>query len=286
MFVDSHCHLDAYEEHSGESLDSLFERLLANASEDPMPPLPLGDALWSSPKKADDSLIRMPEAFVHVACSPENFDDGVKLAEKYPFVYTAFGIHPECVERETAEDEARLKELLRHPKCVGCGEIGLDYHYGSETKDAQKKLFERLLQVGIDSKKPLVLHLREADDDAIAILKNANLHDTRVHVHCFTGDTPFVERLLQLDAHIFVGFTGIITFKTAQNVRDAAAVVPLHQLLLETDTPYMAPVPHRGKTCHPGFIPYTARMLSHIKNLPVEELYRHCRENTRNCYGI
>lgn len=301
MFIDSHCHLDAYEEHSGESLDQLFDRLQkASAAatktagaeaesaktEGAMPPLPEGDAMWSSPKKADDSLIRMPEAFVHVACSPKSFDRAIELSEKYPFVYAAYGLHPECVLTETAEDEARMMELLKHPKAIACGEFGLDYHYGSDTKEAQVKLFERHLQMGIESGKPLVLHLREADDDAIAILKNANLHDTKIHVHCFTGDDVFVKRLLELDAQIFVGFTGIVTFKTAQNVRDAAAVVPLEQMLLETDSPYMAPVPHRGKTCHPGFIPYTARMLAHIKNVPVEDLYRHCRENTRTCYGI
>lgn len=293
MFIDSHCHLEAYEEFSGEPLDTLFERLRAASATaeaagtlDTLPPLPEGDAMWSSPKKADDNLIRMPEAFIHVACSPKSFDGAIEISEKYPFVYTAYGLHPECVLTETPEDEARLVELLKHPKCVACGEFGLDYHYGAEHKVEQVKLFERHLQLGLQSGKPLVLHLREADDDAIAVLKNADLRNTNIHVHCFTGDAPFVQRLMDLDAHIFVGFTGIITFKTAQNVRDAAAIVPLDQLLLETDTPYMAPVPHRGKTCHPGYIPYTARMLAHIKNVPVEDLYKHCRENTRRCYGI
>ena len=131
-----------------------------------------------------------------------------------------------------------------------------------------------------------MLHLREADEDALAVLRNANLHRKNVHVHCFTGTREFAERLLALDANIFIGFTGIITFKNAQNVRDAAAIVPDNRLLLETDAPYMAPIPYRGKPCHSGYIPYIAKALAEIKQMPVEDIYRLCRENTRLCYGI
>lgn len=296
MFIDSHCHLDAYEEYSGEMLDVLFARLQAatdaarTAQNDtatyPIPDLS-GPKTWSSSKSnAPDPNIRMPEAFIHVACDPKDLSRGIELIEKYPFVYGAFGIHPEYVDVTTPEDENRVVELLRHPKCVACGEIGLDYHYGADKKAEQCKLFERQLAIGIDSGKPLVFHLREADDDALRILRSANLHNRNIHVHCFTGSPEFVEELLNLDANVFIGFTGIVTFKSAQNVRDAAQLVPYNQLLLETDTPYMAPVPHRGKTCHPGFIPYTAQMLADIKKIPIDELYRLCRENTRKCYGI
>lgn len=296
MFIDSHCHLDAYEEFSGETLDSLFDRLrkatAANydSAGNPTTARTLPDASngqsWSSPKNASENLVCMPEAFVHVACDPKDLDRGVEIIEKYSFVYGAFGIHPEYVSVTTAQDEARITELLKHPKCVACGEIGLDYHYGVDKKKEQCKLFERQLAIGLDSGKPLVFHLREADDDALAILRNANLHDRNIHVHCFTGDPEFVEELLALDANVFIGFTGIVTFKSAQNVRDAASLVPYEQILLETDTPYMAPVPFRGKTCHPGYIPYTAQMLATIKKMDVEELYRQCRINTKKCYGI
>lgn len=304
MFIDSHCHLDAYEEYSGESLDSLFARLQAatdaarNAQEDaargeaqnsaafPIPDLKSQKSWSSSKSDAPDPNIRMPEAFIHVACDPKDLTRGVELIEKYSFVYGAFGIHPEYVSDTTPEDEKRVTELLKHPKCVACGEIGLDYHYGADKKHEQCKLFEHQLGIGIDSGKPLVFHLREADDDALAILRSAPLHGRNIHVHCFTGTPEFVEELLALNANVFIGFTGIVTFKSAQNVRDAAALVPYTQILLETDSPYMAPVPHRGKTCHSGFIPYTAQMLADIKQIPVEELYRQCRENTRNCYKI
>ena len=267
MFIDTHCHIDSYEQHSGES----FEALLARLPHDP------------------DNNVKMPEAFIHVACDPADFDYARELTEKYPNVYAAYGIHPEYVETETAEDEQRMMEFLKHPKCVACGEFGLDYHYGAETKAKQVELFERHLQLGLESGKPLVLHLREADEDALAVLRNADIQGKKIHVHCFTGSPEFCGQMLDLGskgAEIYVGFTGIITFKNAQNVRDAAAIVPPDQMLLETDSPYMAPIPYRGKPCHSGYIPYIAQALATIKNLPVEELYRHCRENTRRCYGI
>ena len=277
MFIDTHCHIDSYERHAEESFDELLERF-KNAS--------FTNDRSSAKEKAAALKIKRPEAFIHVACDPADFDRACELSEKYPFVYTAYGIHPEYVETETAEDESRMMEFLKHPKCVACGEFGLDYHYGAETKAAQVKLFERHLQLGLESGKPLVLHLREADEDALAVLRTASLHDRNIHVHCFTGTREFAEQLLALDANIYIGFTGIVTFNNAQNVRDAAAIVPITQMLLETDAPYMAPVPFRGKPCHSGYIPFIADKLAEIKNVPVEELYRHCRENTMKCYGI
>ena len=246
MFIDTHCHIDSYERHAGESFDALLERFQSAS---------FTTERSTAKEKAAASKIAQPEAFIHVACDPADFDRARELSEKYPFVYSAYGIHPEYVETETAEDEARMMEFLN-------------------------------LQLGIESGKPLVLHLREADDDALAVLRAANLHNRNVHVHCFTGTPEFVEQLLQLDANIFVGFTGIVTFNNAQNVRDAAALVPLDQMLLETDAPYMAPVPFRGKPCHSGYIPFIADKLAEIKNVPVEELYHHCRENTKKCYRI
>ena len=264
MFIDTHCHIDSYERHAGESFDALLARLPHDS----------------------DPTIRPPEAFIHVACDPQDFDYAREISEKYDNVYAAYGIHPEYVETETSDDEKRMVEMLSHPKCVACGEFGLDYHYGADTREAQTTLFERHLQLGLASGKPLVLHLREADDDALAILRNADLRNSKIHVHCFTGTRDFAERLLALDAEIFIGFTGIVTFKNAVNVREAAEIVPDNRMLLETDAPYMAPVPYRGKPCHSGYIPYIAKTLAETRKTPVEEIYRLCRENTRNCYGI
>ncbi len=264
MFIDTHCHIDSYERHAGETFSALLARL---------------------PHDSDPN-VELPEAFIHVACDPQDFDYARELSEKYGNVYAAYGIHPEYVETETSDDEKRMVELLKHPRCVACGEFGLDYHYGADTREAQVKLFERHLQLGIESGKPLVLHLREADDDALAVLNSADLRGKNVHVHCFTGTREFAERLLALDANIFIGFTGIVTFKNAASVRKAAEIVPENRMLLETDAPYMAPVPYRGTPCHSGYIPYIAKALAETRKTPVEEIYRLCRENTRLCYGI
>ena len=265
-FIDTHCHIDSYERHAGETFDALLARLHDPAT------------------RATGQ--ELPEAFIHVACDPADFDYARALSEKHSNVYAAYGIHPEYVETETPEDEARMLEYLKHPKCVACGEFGLDYHYNPESRPQQISLFERHLQLALSSGKPIVLHLREADDDAIAVLRCADLRGKNVHVHCFTGTPKFAEALLALDANIYIGFTGIITFKNAQNVRDTAAIVPSDRILLETDAPYMAPIPYRGKPCHPGYIPFIAQELAKTKKLPVEEIYRLCRENTRRCYRI
>ena len=171
MFSDTHCHIDSYERHTGESFDALLERL-------PRDP---------------DANVQTPEAFVHVACDPADFEYARELSEKYPNVYAAYGIHPEYTLTETPEDEARLVQYLAHPKCRACGEFGLDYHYNPETRDAQVALFERHLGIGIKSGKPLVLHLREADDDALAVLRNADLRNHKIHIHCFTSTPEFAQ---------------------------------------------------------------------------------------------
>lgn len=264
MFIDTHCHLDAYVEASNENLDALFFRL----------------------KNSTDNMQQMPKAFIHVACSPADYECAKNISEKYQFVYTAYGIHPEFAKTETFDDEILMQKMLQHSKCIACGEFGLDYHYGINDKVEQLSLFERHLQIGLQSKKPLVLHLREADDDALRILKRVNLNTTKIHVHCFTGAQKFCENLLELSENIYIGFTGIITFKNAQNVRDAASIVPLNKILLETDSPYMAPIPFRGKPSHSGNIPYIAQKLAQIKNIELDELYANCRQNTRECYGI
>ncbi|MCF0199039.1 MAG: DUF5013 domain-containing protein [Bacteroidaceae bacterium] len=198
MFIDTHCHLDAYEEFSKESLDALFERLRSNTAKLSAGPTANGEASWNSPKNAKEDFVQMPEAFIHVACSPESFDRGVELSEKYPFVFTAYGIHPECVLRETPSDEERLLELLKHPKAIACGEFGLDYHYGKDTRKQQLNLFQRHLQLGIQSGKPLVLHLREADDNTQQYIDSVNaaaqtdadkLADAQNITHHYLGET-------------------------------------------------------------------------------------------------
>lgn len=256
-FIDTHCHLDTYEEQTKESFEALWAKMGSK-----------------------------PEAMIQVACDPKEFEYAKNISEKYKFIYAAYGIHPHHVESFTPEQEALLRVYLDHPKAIACGEFGLDYHYGASTKAAQRTLFEKQIEIGIEKKKPLVLHLREAENDSLSILKNAPIQNQKIHVHCFTGTPDFAEALLALSPNIYIGFTGIISFKNADNVREAAKIVPLNRVLLETDAPYLAPVPYRGKPAHSGMIPIIAEHLAQIKNISKEDLLIACRENTRFCYGI
>jgi TatD DNase family protein len=256
-FVDTHCHLDTYEEQTQESFESLWAKMEVK-----------------------------PEAMIQVACDPHEFEYAKIMSEKYDFIYAAYGVHPQYVDSYRPEHEELLKSYLVHPKAVACGEFGLDYHYGAESKEAQCLLFEKELEIGLQKGKPLVLHLREAEKDSLSILRNAPIQNHPIHVHCFTGTPAFAEALLKLSSSIYIGFTGIISFKNAENVRAAAKIVPLERLLLETDAPYLAPVPFRGKPAHSGMIPLIAEHLAQVKNITKEELLSLCRENTRQCYHI
>lgn len=256
MFVDAHCHIDALEERTGETFDSLLAQM-----ETP------------------------PEAFIHNAPNLAAFEYARIISETHANVYATYGIHPEDIENF---DEARLiiTDYWSHERCVACGEFGLDYHYGADTREEQLRVFETQLDDALETGKPLVLHLREAEDDSIAILKNANIANTKIHVHCFTSNREYAEKLLGISDNIYIGFTGILTFRTADYIREAASIVPMNRLLLETDSPFMAPVPYRGKPSHGGMIPHIAKQLAEIKNVELDELYASVRQNTKDVYGV
>ena len=256
-FVDSHCHMDSFTEKSGIDLDSWWNTV--------------------SPK---------PDAILHVACEKSGFDYAEKISRLYPNVYTAFGIHPQNADSYDAETEECLMRLWASPKTVGIGEIGFDYHYETASRKKQREVFERQLEIGSPFHKVFVLHLREADDDSLNVLQHAHLQNATLHIHSCTASCRFVEAALQLPCRVYVGFTGILTFKNAESVREAASRVPLNRLLLETDSPYLAPVPCRGKPSHAGMIPQIGEVLAQVKNIPFEELMKQIRQYTRDCYGI
>ena len=147
-------------------------------------------------------------------------------------------------------------------------------------------MFIQQIQKAVEMKLPLVLHIREADDEALEIIRAHVPKDHTIHLHCYTSTPPFAVALVTEYPNAFVGFTGVVTYKSAQQIRDTVAQIPLERLLLETDAPFMAPIPLRGRTCHSGMIPHTAQKLAEVKNVPVETIYRITRENTRRCYGI
>ncbi|KAH7817250.1 putative TatD family hydrolase [Monocercomonoides exilis] len=243
-------------------------------------------------EKFREDVIKCPqcEKFVHVACDEASLPGGVDLMLRYQDVYGCFGIHPHNSKEYTPELEERLVDIFRKygetGKVLGWGEIGLDYHYDFCPRDLQKEVFIRQLKKAVELKLRIILHIREADDDALAIIREHVPKDHIIHLHCYTSDPPFAKALVEEYPNAFVGFTGVVTFKSAKGVVDSVAALPLNRILLETDAPYMAPVPFRGKTCHSGMIPSTAQKIALIKGVSVDEVYRQTRENTRKCYGI
>jgi TatD DNase family protein len=260
-FIDTHCHIDTILEKIGGTAEAVFEQM----------------------KPA-------PEAIVHVACDAKDLKWGNELLEKKEIngikIYGAFGVHPLYVNNFCEQAEADILEFLKQPSAVALGEIGLDYHYPGYNADLQKKVFLRQIEMGLKAGKPFVFHIRDAEDDAFEILQQIDSETIKAHIHCYTGTANFAKKVLSLKGNYFFGFTGALTFDKTANIKEAAAAIPLNKVLLETDAPYLAPVPFRGKTCLPSMIPHTAQVLASVKGIPLDELFKACRENTRAMYGI
>jgi TatD DNase family protein len=195
----------------------------------------------------------------------------VALAKRLPDrVGASVGIHPhDAVSR----DDAALAEhtaLAADPAVVAVGEIGLDYHYDHSPRDVQRRTFARLVALAREVKKPIVVHTREAAEDTLALLASEGARDVGGVIHCFSEDRPFAERALDLGFDL--SFSGIVTFKNATSVHEVAAWAPLDRVLVETDSPYLAPVPMRGKPCEPAFVAHTARRVAELRGIPLEEL--------------
>ena len=214
-----------------------------------------------------------------VACSLTDYAQLISILTKYPTIYGAFGIHPEYAET-MPKDEEMQKKLSAHPNIVAVGECGLDYHYNSETKKIQCSAFERQIEIAHRLKKPLIIHAREADDDIIAILNSANCAGLLTYggvLHCFTGSHRLAEKGLEVG--FYISASGVITFKNAESIRDVFKTVPIERLLIETDSPYMAPVPYRGKVNEPAFMVKTAEKLAEIKGVTLAEIDRITTQN-------
>lgn len=225
------------------------------------------------------------EACITISCDPESIGPALALAEN-DGVYAAFGIHPHDSKHYTPELEARLGEALKHPKCVAYGEIGLDYHYDLSEREVQSRVFARQIEVAVAAGKPLIIHTREAEEDTLALMKERVPRDWPIHVHCFTSSWSLAEGLLAHFPNLHLGFTGIVTFKNSEDLRETARRTPLERMLVETDGPYLAPVPHRGKPAHCGHVPLVLEKLAEIKERPLEEVAETLRANAKRLYGI
>ena len=238
--IDSHCHLDSKE------FDADREEVIARA-------LAAGV----------DTMVA-----IGTGNGPPDLEAGIRLAEKYPAFYATVGVHPHDASKADAAAFQRLAELTKHPKVVAIGEIGLDYHYDFSPREVQKAVFIEQMRVAADANKPIVIHTREAWDDTIALIRD-HWRGGGI-MHCFSGGPEEAKQALDLGFHL--SFGGIVTFPKATNIQEAAKIAPLDRILIETDAPYLAPVPNRGKRNEPAFVVETAKKLAALRGESFESI--------------
>lgn len=212
---------------------------------------------------------------INIGCDIPTSQESVDLAKKYDFVYATVGFHPHDAKSATGNYLEQLEEMAGYEKVVAIGEIGLDYYYDSSPRDVQKRVFEEQLQLAEKLNLPVSIHSREATEDTLELLQK---YKPKGVVHCYTGSAETAKVLLDIGLHI--GFTGVVTFKNAKKILKVIEIMPLDRILLETDCPYMAPEPFRGKRSTSDMILQTATTIADIKAIPVEELISIARENT------
>ena len=205
----------------------------------------------------------------------------LELADEFDFIYAACGIHPH--EAETCKQGYLpvLKKLCLEDKCVAVGEIGLDYHYDFSPREIQKQVFEQQLVLAKELDLPVIVHDREAHEDTLELLKR---YKPKGVVHCFSGSAEMAKEIVKLG--MYIGLGGAVTFKNARKPREVAAVVPSDRLLIETDCPYMTPVPHRGKRCDSTYIPFTAEVIAEVRGTTAQEILDLTRVNANSLFGL
>lgn len=230
-------------------------------------------------------LEKMPEMGVErimaVGYSLESSREELELARRFPYIVSAAGIHPENCAGLPADWLTQLEEILKAPEVKALGEIGLDYHYDGYDKELQAEVFERQLILAQKLDMPVIIHSRDACEDTMRLLRK---YRPRGVVHCFSGSAETAREVVKLG--MYVGFTGVLTFKNSKKAWAACDAVPLDRLLLETDSPYMAPVPHRGEKSHSGMITYTAAKMGEIKGVSAGDMIEIARENGERLFGI
>jgi TatD DNase family protein len=221
-------------------------------------------------------------AVLDLATRLEEAEDCIRLAVEHAEVHAAVGIHPHEASSWTPEVAAGLREKAAHPEVVALGEIGLDYHYNHSTPAEQRRAFADQLAQAADLDLPVSVHSREAEEDTLRLLADSQVHAHGGVLHCFTGSESMARTCLDLG--MLVSFSGILTFPKAGRLRDIAGGVPLDRLLVETDSPYLAPIPHRGRRNQPAFVVEVTRALARLKGLPEEEMGRITTENFRRLF--
>jgi TatD DNase family protein len=208
-----------------------------------------------------------------------------RVAEEYPFIYTTVGVHPH--EARLLDDNlyAKLMDLSQHPKVIAWGEIGLDYHYDNSPREAQREAFREQLRMARKSHLPISIHTREAEADTLAIL-DEEWRDSGLGgvIHCFTGTQAFAEAAVERG--FLISFSGVITFKKAEDLRETAKHLPLDRLLIETDSPFLAPVPYRGRRNEPAYVVETARCIAELRGAEAEEIGLATSKNFNRVFSL
>ena len=224
------------------------------------------------------------ESIVNIGASMASSKRSLELAKKYPFIYAAVGVHPDEVGELTEEKLQQLKEWSMHEKVKAIGEIGLDYYWDKEGHDLQKHWFMRQMELAHERKLPMIVHSREAAKDTLDMVAAAKTLNLSGIIHCYSYSVEQAREYLNMGYYLGIG--GVLTFKNAKKLKEVAEYAPLSQIVLETDCPYLAPVPYRGKRNDSSKLRYVAEELAAIKQMSVEEVIRITNENGKKLYGI
>ena len=206
-----------------------------------------------------------------------SFQNIIDIVQKDEIIYGTFGIHPHETSKDQISKDFIIKNVSDYNKIIGIGETGLDFYYNNSDKKSQITSFEEHIKASIDMNLPLIVHSRSAENETFEILSNFNDKKLKILMHCFTGSREFAEKLLTLNSYFSA--SGIITFKNSLELQDTFKFLPLEKLLIETDSPYLAPVPNRGKKNEPSFITHTAKKLADIKNISLEKVIYKTSQN-------
>ncbi|WP_436875892.1 metal-dependent hydrolase [Siccibacter turicensis] len=255
FLVDSHCHLDGLDY---QTLHHSVDDVLAKAA------------------------ARDVNFFLAVATTLPGYTAMRELIGQRDNVAFSCGVHP--LNQDEEYDPETLRELAAHEEVVALGETGLDYFYTPETKERQQRSFRHHIRIGRELNKPVIVHTRDAREDTLSILREEKVTDCGGVLHCFTEDRETAGKLL--DMGFYISFSGIVTFRNAEQLRDAARYVPLDRLLVETDSPYLAPVPHRGKENQPAYVRDVAEYMAVLKGVSVDELAAATTENFATLFHI
>lgn len=233
----------------------------------------------------DELLSELPRQGVYAAvncgCDAASSESALALADKYGYLYAAVGIHPECLADGTAENLRKIEILAQNPNCVAIGEIGLDYYWDKDHREAQKDLFVRQIELAKRIGKPVLIHDRDAHADTLDIIRTYQPNGV---LHCFSGSPEMAQEVLK--AGMYLGVGGVVTFKNAKRLPEVVAMIPNDRLLLETDCPYLAPEPYRGKICHSGLILLTAERIAEIRHQSVREILSLSKQNAEKMFHL